>query len=191
MKQNKLEPGVVYHIFNRGNNRENIFKETENYEYFLIKMFFHLKSSCDIYAYCLMPNHLHILLRIEETPSSPDGKVPKIHQPFANLFNSYTKSINIRFQRSGSLFQEHMHREAITTDDYFRKAFIYIHTNPVHHGFVRNLKEYKWSSIHDYLNNQPKNMSMDLPLLMFDGIENIIHELERKNDLILGFLNED
>lgn len=187
MKQNKLEPGTIYHIFNRGNNRENIFKENENYEYFLIKMFFHLKSKCDFYAYCLMPNHFHILLRINETPLSADGKESKTHQPFANLFNSYTKSINKRFERSGSLFQEHMHREAIFTDDYFRKAFVYIHSNPVHHGFVANFRDYKWSSIHDYLNDCHKHMSMEFPLLLFDGIENMIAEHDRKNDLLLEF----
>jgi len=191
MEQDILEPGFVYHIFNRGNNKETIFKEPKNYEYFLNRVFFHLRSNCDIYAYCLMPNHFHLLLRIKDDPSSSSELISKIHQPFSNLFNSYTKSINKQYSRSGSLFQKHMHRERVIDDNYLRKAFIYIHTNPVHHGFVKDYMDYEWSSVHDYFTKPSGNLNMELPLLLFDGLENMASEHKRKNNFILGIFDED
>lgn len=191
MKLDILEPGFVYHIFNRGNNKENLFKEHKNYEYFLNRLFFYLSGNCDIYAYCLMPNHFHLLLRIKDNSPITSGMVSNIHQPFSNLFNSYTKSINKQYSRSGSLFQKHMNRERITDDNYFRKAFIYIHTNPVHHEFVKDYMGYEWSSIHDYYTKNTGCLSMELPLLMFDGLENMVTEHKRKNNFILGLFDED
>ena len=66
MKQDIIEPGATYHIFNRGNNGEDIFKENENYLYFLDLIRKHLLSVCSIYAYCLLRNHFHLLLKGKE-----------------------------------------------------------------------------------------------------------------------------
>jgi putative transposase len=189
MKQDILEPGVVYHIYNRGNNRENLFIEQKNYSYFLNKTRFHLAPICDIYAYCLMPNHFHFIVRIKES-NITDGNLQKeLYQPFSNLFNSYTKSINLSYGRTGSLFQEHFHRERITKDDYFRNAFIYVHTNPVHHKFVSHFLEYNWSSIQDYKNQASTIVNMEFPLQAFDGIENMLLEHNRKNTMIQKLLD--
>lgn len=184
MKQDILEPGFVYHIFNRGNNRENIFKEHKNYSYFLTKVRFYLAPLCDIYAYCLMPNHFHLIVRIKESNYTIGESQRELCQPFSNLFNSYTTSINKSYERTGSLFQEHFHRERITRETYFRNAFIYVHTNPVHHKFVAHFMEYPWSSIHDYKNQVSKIVSMDFPLQAFDGVENMLLLHNRKNTMI-------
>ena len=90
MKQEPFEAGTYYHIFNRGNNKENIFKEEGNYTYFLQLTKKYLKETCNIYAYCLLPNHFHLLLKIKENEQLPidfqNGK-KKLHQAFSNLFN--------------------------------------------------------------------------------------------------------
>ncbi len=184
MKQDVLEPGFVYHIFNRGNNKENLFLEQKNYSYFLTKVRFYLAPLCDIYAYCLMPNHFHLIVRIKESNYTIGKSQRELCQPFSNLFNSYTTSINQSYGRTGSLFQEHFHRERITRENYFRNAFIYVHTNPVHHKFVAHFMEYPWSSIHDYKNQVSKIVSMDFPLQTFDGVENMLLEHNRKNRMI-------
>jgi putative transposase len=191
MKQDILEPGIVYHIFNRGNNKEKLFREQSNYTYFLIKVRFYLISLCDIYAYCLMPNHFHFIVRIKESDKTIDKSQKELCQPFSNLFNSYTRSINELYGRTGSLFQEHFHRERITRDSYFRNAFIYVHTNPVHHKYVKHYLDYPWSSIHDYKNQTSTIVSMDFPFQAFDGLENMLLEHDRKNTMIEKLLDLD
>jgi len=100
-----------YHIFNRGNNRENIFIEERNYRYFLELYAHHINSIADTYAYCLLHNHFHLLVRIKskaEIHAYRDLEAQKVSSPslqFGNLFNAYTKAINQAYQRTGSLFQ--------------------------------------------------------------------------------------
>ncbi|HIP34210.1 MAG TPA: transposase [Crocinitomix sp.] len=108
MKHIPFESSKYYHIYNRGNNKENIFIETQNYIYFLKLMTKHLLPIASIYSYCLLSNHFHIVLRIKDENHLPEkmqiGKT-KIHQPFSNMFNAYTKAINKKYKRQGSLFQ--------------------------------------------------------------------------------------
>ena len=111
-----LEYGKYYHIYNRGNNRENIFLEKRNYHHFLRLYAKHIEPMADTYAYCLLYNHFHFLVGIKddviktpgvfETPGvsvSSSAKSP--NQQFGHLFNAYAKAINKAYGRSGSLFQ--------------------------------------------------------------------------------------
>ncbi|MDJ0735713.1 MAG: transposase [Nostocaceae cyanobacterium] len=91
-----LESGNFYHIYNRGNNRENIFLERENYLYFLKLVKLHLiTNAVDILSYCLMPNHYHFLVYLRDETLSNAMK---------SLSLAYTKAINKRCNRSGVLF---------------------------------------------------------------------------------------
>lgn len=94
MKKEPFESGNYYHIFNRGNNKENIFKENLNYNYFIQLIQRYIAPTANIYSYCLLPNHFHLLLKIKEIEYLPElyklGK-RKLHQPFSNLFNAYRK----------------------------------------------------------------------------------------------------
>nr|WP_242046553.1 transposase [Cylindrospermum sp. FACHB-282] len=92
-----LKMGNFYHVYNRGNNRQTIFFERENYIYFLRLVKEHLiTNAVDIVAYCLMPNHYHFLVYLRDETLSDAMK---------SLSLSYTKAINRRFNRSGVLFQ--------------------------------------------------------------------------------------
>ena len=160
MKKEPLEAGYYYHIFNRGNNKENIFKEEINYFYFLQLVKKHLIPVCNIYAYCLLPNHFHILLKIKETEYLPDLyrlRKSKIHQPFSNLFNAYSKAVNKKYSRTGSLFQEHLHRVKINSKEYFKQLILYIHLNPEKHGLTEDYSKYKHSSYQSYVINAYAN----------------------------------
>ena len=123
-----LQPGVYYHIYNRGNNRENLFLENRNYPYFLTLYEKHVEPIADTYAYCLMRNHFHLLVRIKET--SQVLKTREVSQKFSNFFNAYTKAINKGYGRTGSLFEERFGRIPVASTSYFQNLIFYIHFNP-------------------------------------------------------------
>jgi putative transposase len=148
-----LQPGGYYHIYNRGNNREDLFREERNYRYFLQLYIHHIYPIADMFAYCLMRNHFHLLVRIKTAEEyrawngSEIGEVPfKPSQYFSNLFNAYTKAINKAYQRTGSLFEERFGRVQVTSDAYFMNLIFYIHFNPQKHKFVDDFREWPWSS---------------------------------------------
>ena len=151
-----LQPGLYYHIYNRGNNREDLFREERNYRYFLQLYARHVHPIADTFAYCLMRNHFHLLVRIKETSqvsetrevSSEVSKAFKPSQYFSNLFNAYTKAINKAYGRTGSLFEERFGRIEVTSERYFMNLIFYIHFNPQKHGFVDDFREWAWSSYH-------------------------------------------
>ena len=90
-----LQYGKYYHVYNRGNNRENIFVEKRNYRYFLQLYTKHVEPVVDTYAYCLLRNHFHFLLHVKDITSFQDPSVlKKPSQYFSNLFNAYTKAFN-------------------------------------------------------------------------------------------------
>lgn len=149
-----LEPDKYYHIYNRGINSCNLFKEKTNYQYFLLLYDRHISPVADTFAWVLMRNHFHLLVRVkseEEMFSQDDseylqGLKGKYYQPFSNLFNAYTKAFNKKYNRHGSLFESNFRRKLINSDKYFKSLVIYIHNNPVHHGFCENIIDYPWSS---------------------------------------------
>ena len=91
-------PGLYYHIYNRGNNRQSIFFQPQNYLYFLRNVKRYLVPLANVTAYCLMPTHYHILVRVQTSDVS-------LSRAMMRLSVSYTKAINKRFERVGSLFQ--------------------------------------------------------------------------------------
>ena len=162
-----MEPGKLYHLYTHANGFENLFQAEENYRYFLKRYEHFIPSVADTLAYCLMPNHIHFLIRIKteaelvSTFSNLQGfknleglgveerekEIEKrVSQQFSNLFNSYTKAFNKMYSRMGSLFIPNFKREEITSDNYFTNIILYIHANPVHHGFVKSIVDWPWSS---------------------------------------------
>lgn len=169
-----LQPGQYYHIFNRGNNREDLFREERNYRYFLQLYARHVHPIADTFAYCLMPNHFHLLVRIKETPQvSVTGGVLKIFKPsqhFSNLFNTYTKAINKAYGRTGSLFEERFGRIPVTSERYMMNLIFYIHFNPQKHGFVTDFRDWQWSSYHALRSKGNTKLSRNQVLDWFDDV---------------------
>jgi len=155
-----LVPGMYFHIYNRGNNRENLFIEKRNYPYFLSLYTKYVEPIADIYAYCLMRNHFHLLVRIKSEDEYQTSRVLETReasmkekkfnpsQAFSNLFNAYAKAINKGYGRTGSLFEERFGRIPVTNDSYFTNLIFYIHYNPQKHGFVDDFRNWEWSSYH-------------------------------------------
>lgn len=163
----KLRPGGYYHIYNRGNNRENLFKEPANYAYFLTLWEKYTAPVAQTLCYSLLPNHFHFFIRVREGKTSQvlqtcevlPGK--PIEQYFSNLFNAYAKAINKRYNRTGSLFQERFRRKEIDSDDYRTTIIGYILTNAVRHGYCSNVEAYPWSAYHSLLSCRPTNLLRD------------------------------
>ena len=93
---------------------------------------------------------------------------------FSHLFNAYTQAINKRFKRTGSLFEKPFHRKLITSDDYFQKLIHYIHNNPVHHGFCKNINDYPWSSYGSIISEKPTKIKRKEVIDVFYNLDNFI-----------------
>ena len=172
MKQDFFEHGVVYHVFNRGNNLESIFKEPKNYDLFLNLIKKYLLKVADVYAYCLLDNHFHLLVKIKKESEIEEKSLQKKpYLGFSHFLNSYTQAINKAYNRKGSLFQEHLKRIRITDDDYFIQLIAYIHLNPVKHGFSDSL-EYPYSSYNAMISNKRTLLKRNEVLYYFDDVEN-------------------
>lgn len=147
-----LQFGHSYHIFNRGNNRENLFKEERNYHYFLKLMKKYLSPIAVIRAYCLMPNHFHLLLTIKTRDELPRNiqSPERVSRQIGTCFGTYTKAINKAYHRTGSLFEGRFSRSMVATDQYYQRLIQYIHHNPERHGLVDDFRKWPFSS---YQNN--------------------------------------
>lgn len=173
--QLKLEPGRTYHLFNRGNNRENLFYRPENYAYFLRRYESYLAPFVDTLAYALMPNHFHLLIRVKEKDQSPrlskSGRLGKsdISNQFRLFFMAYSKAINKQEGREGSLFRKYFRRKLITDQRYLLTAIYYIHRNPIHHGFTDILTDYPWTSYGAVLSDEPSVIHKEAVFSAFGG----------------------
>ncbi|MCT8338918.1 transposase [Flavobacteriaceae bacterium TK19130] len=156
-----------YHIYNRGNNYENIFIEEMNYAYFLKLLEKYVLEVSEVLAYCLLKNHFHLLLKTKENVADKS-----ISQRLSNLFNAYAKAINKKYGRNGSLFKDRFSRKLIEDERYLKNLIIYIHVNPVHHQFVENFKEYKHSSYQELVSEKITFLSRDFVINLFDSVEN-------------------
>ncbi|QCX52428.1 transposase [Elizabethkingia sp. JS20170427COW] len=178
-----LEFGRYYHIYNHANGEDLLFREEKNYTFFLEKYHKYLDSVVETIAWCLMPNHFHLLVRIksdEEIADHPgfenlDGLSDKeksnlISKQFSNFFNSYTKAFNKVYQRRGSLFLKNFKRKEITDDKYFRNLILYLHNNPVHHRFTTDFEKYPWTSYQSFIHQQS-----DYLIQYFDDVKNYHH----------------
>ena len=163
-----LEPGKYYHIYNRGNNREILFKEARNYPYFLNLWKRHILPIADTFAYSLLPNHFHFAIRVK----TGTGRSPRdLSRCFANLFAAYAKAVNKGYDRTGSLFQKNFQRKEIDAGLHMGQLILYIHTNAEKHGLTANYCDYAHSSFTAMLSEKPTQLQRAEVLALFGGKE--------------------
>lgn len=159
----KLSSTGIYHIMLRGNERKDLFKDRADRRKFLESLGIkqdELKFS--VYAYCLMKNHVHLLLNTE------DADLASIMKGIAVRYASF---FNWKYDRVGHVFQDRFKSEPVEDDRYLLAAVRYIHNNPVQAGLTANPDEYEWSSYHQYLGSVGKpwlNTSFVLSLFSED-----------------------
>lgn len=163
-----FEEDGIYHVFNRGVEKRNIFLDNQGYNIFLYYLFVYivplnevllrypdlpirlykknLSSEVDVLAYCLMPNHFHLLLQ----QKSIDG----VSKLLKRLTNAYTLYFNNKYQRVGGLVQGRFKAVQMETDEQLLHVSRYIHLNPLAAEMTENLESYRWSSFPDYINNR-------------------------------------
>ncbi|MEO8148980.1 MAG: transposase [Bacteroidia bacterium] len=154
----KFEPGKLYHVYNRGNNKQPIFLDRENYLYFLKKVRKHILPHADILNYCLMPNHFHFLIKVKDDydPTKKSQNNEPLVKLIATLLSSYSKAFNNRFNKVGNLFQQKTQSIDILEfknihSDYEKTCFHYIHQNPLKAGLVKRMEDWEFSSFKDYI----------------------------------------
>lgn len=194
----KLQPNCSYHIFNHANGFENVFTVDENYRFFLEKYQQYILPIAETYAYCLLPNHFHLVVRIRRKEILEEvfrnfkstnfskvqnfGKVEVtdnmieyyISKQFANLFSCYTQSFNKVNKRRGSLFLKNFRREPIKNKAYFMNAVIYTHRNPVHHAFCDRYTDWSYTSFCEIKERNSQIIEVDKLLRMFGGRDSFI-----------------
>jgi putative transposase len=177
------QPQECYHIYNRGNNRQLIFFNDENYLFFLRKMNTQLKPCCDILCWCLMPNHFHLVVHANEIscklrPAFGDNSVQELSYRIGVLLSSYSQAVNKQNKTIGSLFQQKTKSKEITTDrehrqpgSYLINAMHYCHQNPLRADLVKKLEDWPYSSFLDYCDlrkGQLCNRSLLMELTGYD-----------------------
>jgi putative transposase len=201
-----FEPNQIYHVYNRGNDKQPIFFTEANYLYFLQKIKMEWKKYADILCYCLMPNHFHCML----VPNAEGCKniiladkethMQNLSKTIGKTLSSYTKAINLQNKTTGNLFQKKTKAkllmrpngliEKFSTHEYLLTCFHYIHQNPLKAKLVNNLKDWLYSSYPDYYCNRKGticNKTSAMRLLELSKIDfkkdNLI---ELNNDIIDG-----
>lgn len=138
----KKSDSGIYHVILRGINKQVIFEDDEDHFFFLDKLAnCQLKSSFELYAYCLMSNHIHLLLK--------EGH-EELGITFRRIGSSFVPWYNWKYQRVGHLFQDRFKSEAVEDDSYFLTVLRYIHQNPLKAGVVKKIQEYPWTSYREY-----------------------------------------
>ena len=186
----------IYHVMLRGINHQDIFESREDYWKFLRLLRLQafpednqghpLPPHCIIYAYCLMPNHVHLLIR-----ELDEG----ISAPISSISIAYAQYFNKRYSHSGHLFQDRFKSEPVNDMEYFATLLRYIHQNPIAAGIVTEVRQYPWTSWCEY---QP-DMKCILPVcttqhvlarLTLEELTGLVNELLPKSLKILDFDNE-
>jgi len=185
----RLKPGECYHLYNHANGSDNLFVEERNYGYFLMKASIYLKKSVKVYAYCLMPNHFHLLIRVRDEKEIREhlshsivfremSELEKIYfiedwisKSLANFFSSYTQSFNKVYGRKGSLFMPNFKRTWVENDRAFANMIRYIHMNPVKHGFVEGVGDWEFTSYKKMFTKGNDWLEREYVLKFFGGVE--------------------
>ena len=181
----QLTESNFYHIYNRAVGSDLLFKTDDNYQYFLKKYQEYINDYADTYAYCLLENHFHLLIRVKDELPSPAltnfESLSKLdtHQivsrQFKNLFIAYTLAFNKQQNRNGTLFQTPFKRCLVDNDIYFTRLIYYIHANPQTHGICDDFTEYKWSSYGSVLSEKISNLKRKEVIDWFYGKEGFIN----------------
>ncbi len=163
----------LYHIYNRGNNHQPLFFNEQDYILFIELCLKYIAPRCHILAWCLMPNHFHFLVEINEKSLERviwgGNQMPSITNGFQLLQSNYAKIINNRENRSGSLFQQKTKAKLLETIGSALTTFWYIHQNPVKSGLVKDIQGWEYSSFKEYSGLRSERLSnVDLGKSIFD-----------------------
>ncbi len=148
------QSGMYYYIYNRGVGKSILFRKPTNYLYVIEKLQkYSLENLVSVIAYCLMPNHYHLLLR--QDGEQPAGNVPQ------SIFNSYSKAYNLKYSHSGTLFEGRFRAKPVKTTSHLLHLCRYIHGNPVKDDLVTDLADWRWSNYLEWIGKRKSSLVDD------------------------------
>ena len=168
----------IYHVIVRGINKQDLFYDNEDMGLFLQRLVYY-KEEChfELYGYCMMTNHVHLLIKETDTTISEIMK---------KLGTSYVHWYNWKYERSGHLFQDRFISEPVESDEYLLTVLRYIHQNPQKAKIISTLESYEWSSYNRYLDNTNKIVDSKMVMDMLGGRERFKDFMfENANDVCL------
>jgi hypothetical protein len=141
-----LTESSYFHIYNKGVNGEDIFKEQRNYYYFLQQYTLYCSDVLETFAYALLKNHFHLLVYVKENVLVPKNNGRGIIQlnaskQLSHFFNAYAQAVNKANNRTGPLFESPFERKLIDDDNYLTSMIYYCHYNAKLHGFIKDFKD--------------------------------------------------
>lgn len=155
----RFEENSIYHVYNRSYNKSRVFFNNDNYVFFLSKLRT-LRDLCEVLAYCLMPDHFHLLIYLPEnsgatrrTAQSGLTGIQTLSRKLGTILSSYTQAINKQEKRSGSLFQPKTKAKDVSSNRYSVTCFHYIHQNPIKARLVDKMEDWQYSSFNEYYEN--------------------------------------
>jgi putative transposase len=191
-----FEEGCFYHVYNRTNNKEPLFRSSSNYVYFMQKYHQYLSPFVNLYGWCLLSNHFHLQIRVktrEEIVRNIKKNKEKdlcltevnfltnsitlselIETVFKRFFQSYAQAFNKKYKRKGNLFHRPFKRIKIEGSDQLIRNLIYIHLNPLKHGIVEDYELYEWSSWNEFKPGAIWTEEKEEILRWFGGYKNFL-----------------
>lgn len=183
-----MVPGKIYHVYNHANGWENLFSEGRNFIFFLQRCREFVWPVAQLYAWCLVPDHFHLVVRIRdeevlsdyyELADQENGSIHKflsgkVSKAFSNLFSSYAQAYNKVYERVGSLFMQNMKVEEILNEEALCHLIQYVHFNAVEHGLVKKMEDWPHSSYTMLMQDCPTILSRERVLNVFGGREEFI-----------------
>lgn len=167
--------GNFYHIFNRGNNHENVFLQERNYTYFMELWWKHTFQIAETYAFSLLRNHFHAAVYIKNKEDLKEiEKLKEPSQYFANCFNAYTRGVNNATGRSGALFERPFERIPVTDERYLMRLIVYIHQNPQKHKFVEDFRDWNYSSYHELIGDVSTRLQRGKMMELFGSKQDFV-----------------
>ena len=170
-------PGAFYHIMSRGSDRLNIFNDTLDYQDFLLVFFDTInRYNWTCYAYCLMPNHYHLLIKTHEANLSLGMR---------QLNGVYTQNYNIRYKRIGHLFQGRFKSILVEEEKYKYELIRYIALNPLRANIAQKIEDWEWNSVLEILGKANKTGCINIKEILF----NFDQDENKAKEIFLNFLS--
>ena len=172
-RKNDFVPGCYYHAYNRGIDSKNIFYSKENYNHFLrLCKKYNSKYQVEITAYCLMPNHFHLLLKqLNDIPISRFIQI---------TLNAYVQALNKQINRTGPLFVGRFRHVLVDKEEYLLHVVRYIHLNPTKAKLTEKPEEWPYSDYQDWIYSDIKKSFINQHFQKLEGYEKFVKEYQRE-----------
>lgn len=164
-----LLPGRLYHVYSRGNNRENLFRCADDYALFRALMWEHLAPVADLFAFSFLPNHFHLIAQWHASSALPEAYRDRPSQPVSNWLNAFVRRTNRHRDRVGALFQRPFGRVPVRDEAHRHVLGVYVHINPQRHGLVSTFRDWPYSSLAELTSHDSTPLQRDAFFAWYGG----------------------